>query len=78
MKGLIRLGNLHGPEGNAFVIMGNVQRQGRQQGMDQAEIDAILTEMRSGDYEHLLDTVLANFNDLDNSIETLRENHDKY
>lgn len=42
---------LSGPDGNAFVLLGTAQRLAKQLGLD---AKAITTEMRSGDYEHLL------------------------
>jgi hypothetical protein len=42
-----------GPEGNAFVIMGRAQGFAEQLGLDS---DAILKEMKAGNYEHLVET----------------------
>jgi hypothetical protein len=44
--------HLSGPDGNAFAIMGLVRRLLKQMGEDPAPI---LEEMRSGDYDHLLE-----------------------
>jgi hypothetical protein len=43
--------DLSGPEGNAFVLMGYASRYARQLGLD---AEAIVDEMKSGDYEHLI------------------------
>jgi hypothetical protein len=49
---------LVGMDGNAFAIMGNFQRAARRAGWDKDEIDAVLKEARSGDYNHLLATIM--------------------
>lgn len=66
----VHLGDLTGSNGNAFAIMGAVSSSGRQL---RVSVDHILAEMQTGDYEHLLDTVLLYCDDLDGSIEDLRE-----
>lgn len=71
----VRLGNLAGPEGNAFCIMGNVKNCLKQCDVDQSEIDALITKMTEDDYEHLVRTVFANCDVLDNTLEEL-ENQD--
>jgi hypothetical protein len=43
--------NLRAPEGNAYALMGIARGWAKQLGMDPAPI---LTDMRSGDYNHLL------------------------
>jgi hypothetical protein len=43
--------DLTGPEGNAFVLMGYATRFSRQMGLDS---DTIMKEMKSGDYENLI------------------------
>lgn len=43
--------DLRGPEGNAFYLLGAVRGWGRQLGVDTT---AVLADMQSGDYEHLL------------------------
>jgi len=50
--------DLSGPEGNAFSLMGTARRWGNQLGLD---TDAILDDMKSGDYEHLLDVFREHF-----------------
>ena len=48
---------LVGKNGNAFMIMGIFQRQARKEGWKHSEIDAVLKEAKSGDYNHLLATI---------------------
>lgn len=43
--------DLTGPEGNAFVLMGYASRYANQLGMDSEQI---IAEMKSGDYENLV------------------------
>jgi len=50
---------LVGQDGNAFAILGNVQRAMRQADIDKADIDKLMAEAMSGDYNHLLQTVMA-------------------
>lgn len=46
--------NLVGLDGNAFNLMGKFQRQARREGWLQAEINEVLEECKTGDYDHLL------------------------
>jgi len=50
--------DLSGPNGNAMAIMGNVQRWAKQLKVDP---DPILEDMRSGDYDHLIEVVEKHF-----------------
>lgn len=47
---------LIGEDGNAFAIMGRVQRALKQHGVAKEEINEYLRESQSGDYDHLLVT----------------------
>ena len=49
--------NLIGVNGNAFMIMGVFRKQAKRDGWTQEEIDLVLTEAKSGDYNHLLATI---------------------
>ena len=46
--------------GNAFAILPAFQKAAKSQGRTQAEIDLVLADARSGDYDHLLATILRN------------------
>lgn len=48
---------LVGVNGNAFMIMGLFQRQAKSEGWSQQEIDLVLEEAKSSDYNHLLATI---------------------
>lgn len=52
--------DLTGPDGNAFVLMGYATRYARDLGLDGK---AICQEMRSGNYENLLNTFDKYFGD---------------
>jgi len=45
---------LVGEDGNAFSIMGRIQRAMRSEGIDQNAIDKFLSECKSSDYDNLL------------------------
>lgn len=49
---------LSGEDGNAFAILGAVMRVLRRAGMSKDEINQFQTEATSGDYNHLLQTVM--------------------
>lgn len=50
---------LVGQDGNAFMIIGAVTRALRQAGASSEEQDEFRNEAMSGDYNHLLQTVMA-------------------
>ena len=57
--------NLVGEDGNAFAIMGRFQREARRAGWTATEIETVLTEARSGDYDHLLQVIMEHVEELD-------------
>lgn len=50
---------LVGVDGNAYAVMGVFSRQARREGWTQEEIDSVLEEAQSGDYDHLLSTIMT-------------------
>ncbi|MGB1283650.1 MAG: hypothetical protein ACPG44_04220 [Polaribacter sp.] len=46
-----------GVNGNAFMIMGVFQRQAKNEGWSSREIQEVLKEAKSKDYNHLLATI---------------------
>ena len=50
--------DLVGVNGNAFIIMGVFRKQAVKEEWTKEEIDAVLTEAKSGDYDHLLATIV--------------------
>ena len=52
--------DLTGPEGNAFFLMGRAHRFARDLGLDG---DAIITEMKSGNYENIVQVFDRYFGD---------------
>jgi hypothetical protein len=49
---------LIGNDGNAFAILGAVQRALRKAGATPAEVSEFMTAATSGDYDHLLGVVM--------------------
>ena len=45
-------------DGNAFVIIGGVRKAMRRAGIPNEEIEAFSEEAQSGDYNHVLQTVM--------------------
>ena len=56
--------NLHGPEGNAFALMGIATGLARQLEWEPARIKQLMDEMKSGDYDHLVSVFLREFDQL--------------
>lgn len=52
--------DLTGPEGNAFVLLNYASHFGKQLGLD---VPTILEEMKSGDYENLVEVFDRYFGD---------------
>lgn len=52
---------LVGADGNAFNVLGICKRAMERAKLPQTEIDAFMTEAMSGDYNHLLQMVMAWF-----------------
>lgn len=52
--------SLVGVNGNAFAVMGAFQANAERQGWTADEISAVLKEAKSSDYDHLLQTIIAN------------------
>ena len=52
--------DLTGPQGNAFYLLGAASRYARQLGLDS---DEVINEMKSGDYEHLIEVFDKYFGD---------------
>ena len=51
--------NLVGIDGNAFAILGTFNRAGNRQGSPSDEVQEVLDDAKSGDYNHLLRTIAA-------------------
>lgn len=50
--------SLVGVDGNAYTILAMFKRQAQKQGWSEKEIDLVLEEAQSKDYNHLLSTIL--------------------
>jgi hypothetical protein len=46
-----------GQDGNAFALMGGFAQQARRDGWDKGDIDKVINEAMTGDYNHLLTTL---------------------
>jgi hypothetical protein len=51
---------LVGVDGNAWVLMGTWQNAAKKCGTPKEEIDAVLKDCMSSDYDHLLQVLIAN------------------
>lgn len=49
---------LSGTDGNAFALLGAVQREMKRGGLEKARIDEFMAEATSGDYDALLRTCM--------------------
>ena len=49
---------LEGLDGNAFSLLGAFQRQAKREGWTKEEIDEVINEATSDDYNHLLCTLI--------------------
>ena len=56
---------LVGLDGNAFSILGAFQKEARKQGWDSSSIKSVIDEATSGDYDHLLRTIISNVEETD-------------
>lgn len=50
---------LSGEDGNAFVMIARTRQALRRGGVPESEIDAFSEEATSGDYDHVLQTIMA-------------------
>tara|TARA_B100001250_G_C19273943_1_gene560338 strand:+ start:140 stop:361 length:222 start_codon:yes stop_codon:yes gene_type:complete len=53
--------DLTGPTGNAYDLLGQAKNFARGMGMSDSEVEEILNEMKSGDYENLIQVFNNNF-----------------
>ena len=56
--------DLAGPQGNAYFLLASASRMGRQLGMSVEEVEAMMADMRSSDYKHLVETFDNHFGTL--------------
>lgn len=69
----VDLGNLAGPEGNAFCILGRVERAMRESGKSKEQIGEYMAEAQSGDYHNLL---LVTFRTVNTDVEVTGDEDD--
>lgn len=65
--------NLVGINGNAFSILGAFQKQARKEGWTQEEINLVLDEAKSSDYDHLIRTIVDHCEDFDEDDDEVDE-----
>lgn len=46
-------------DGNAFALIGGWKRAARREGWSDDEINAVIAEAKSGDYDHLVQTIMG-------------------
>lgn len=56
--------DLAGPQGNAYFLLGSARKLGRSVGMDSDEIKAMMADMQSSNYKHLVKTFDKHFGHL--------------
>jgi len=53
--------NLIGEDGNAFSILGKATKAAKKAGWTKEQIKEVMDEAKSGDYDHLLQTMMKHF-----------------
>jgi len=66
-----------GLDSNAFSVMGAWKQQARKEKWTKEEIDAVLNEAMSGDYNHLLATIMEHSKDIMDDEEDDEEEDDE-
>ena len=51
--------SLVGVDGNAFSVLGVFKNRARRERWTEVEISTVVTEAMAGDYDHLLQTIIA-------------------
>lgn len=55
--------DISGSKGNAWYLMGLAERIAKERGIHRVRIEAMIADMKSGDYEHLVDVFHDRFGD---------------
>jgi len=66
--------DLTGPQGNAYFLLGTARNLGEKLGWDKVQIESIITQMKSSDYENLIKTFDKHFGDL---VDLVREIYER-
>ena len=64
---------LVGLDSNAFSLMGAFRNRARKEGWTKEEIDEVLKECTSSDYDHLLQTLVAHCDDPEDNYDDEEE-----
>ena len=51
--------NIANSDGNAFALIGGWKRAARREGWSDDEINAVIAEAKSGNYDHLVQTIMG-------------------
>lgn len=51
--------DLEGLDGNAFMLLGYFRKQARRAGWSAEDIEEVMKDAQSGDYDHLLQVLLS-------------------
>jgi len=51
---------MEGLDGNAFAVLGNFRKHARRAGWPSEQIDRVVKDAQTGDYDHLLQTIMDN------------------
>lgn len=68
--------DLAGHDGNAFALMGVFQRQAKRENWTPEEIDAVMEEAKSDNYDHLLQTLILHCEPKDGEDDKETQNSD--
>jgi len=52
---------LSGKDGNVFSVMGNAIKVAKKAGWSSEKISSVMKEARSGDYDHVIQTMMQHF-----------------
>ena len=61
---MIKTINIHGPEGNAFYLLGIARKTAKKLGYSPDEIEKLCSDMTASDYDHLLSVFEEHFKDV--------------
>lgn len=64
-------------DGNAYSLMGHFSKNARRQGWTKEEVDEVLKECMSGDYDHLVQTLVKNTEESDEGNMDFEEEEDE-
>jgi hypothetical protein len=69
-------GSLIGVNGNAFALLGHFQKCAKKSGWSEEEINQVLKEAKSSDYDHLIDVLMSYLEDEEDEEECDEDDED--